>query len=525
MTNFCRSIGRCPFVRTTKNQRKTFAALCICCAAIVACAPPPSPPAPPHAEIWPTRGWAFSTPETQGIDSNALAQAVEWIRAKRIPVHSLFVERNGHAVLDAYFFPFEDNETHDVASVTKSVTSSLIGIVRGEGALADINAPLSVLLPDETRRLDDPRKAAIRLTDLLSMTSGLDCNVAPGENLLLEMEHTSDWVSFMLDRPLLSAPGSRFQYCGAAFHMLSAILTRATGRSAFDLARERIFGPLGTTGAAWPADPQGNSHGFADLELRPRDAAKLGYLWQHEGRWEGQQIIPVIYLADALSSHAGVQPGIAYGYGFWLYPSHQPYDFEANGRGGQRITVVPAENLVTVIMAGGADANIVAPLLSAAVKANGPLPPDSSGDARLAAAVADAARPPPPDLPRPVPSWATSISGRLYVLPDNPLGLYRLELTFSAGQEAGLRLQFANGSWEEHPVGLDGVPRFSPDRRSGHRVALQGQWLSSSFLVDYDEIARIDDYRLYFALAPGGLNLHLTERSGLVDLWLLAKPE
>lgn len=488
------------------------------------CAPPPDP-VPPPAEIWPTQGWTFSTPEAQGIDSNALADAIEWIRTRRIPVHSLFIERNGHAVLDAYFFPFEDHETHDVASVTKSVISSLTDVARGEGAPLDLDAPLSTLLPDETRMLDDPRKSAITLADLLSMTSGLDCDVAPGENLLLEMEQTPDWVSFMLHRPLISAPGARFQYCGAAFHLTSAILTRATGMSAFELARDRIFGPIGIATAAWPADPQGNSHGFADLELLPRDAAKLGYLWLHNGHWDGREIIPSAYLADALHSHAQVQPGIAYGYGFWLYPSRRPYDFEANGRGGQRITIIPSENLVTVITSGGADANIVAPLLAAAVRADGPLPPNAVGDARLATVEAAAAGSPAPVPPAAVPSWAQGISGRFYVLPDNPLRLHGLQLTFGAASEALLRLQFADGTVEEHPVGLDGVPRFSPDARSGHRVAVLGQWQPGGFLLDYNEIARIDDYRFHLVPVSGGLNLHLTERTGLIDQWLAATPD
>ena len=122
----------------------------------------------------------FSTPEAQGIDSNALASAIDQIRARQIPVHSLFVERNGYAVLDAYFFPFADGETHDLASVTKSVTSSLVGIAESQGRLQDLNAPLSTLLPDETRAFADPQKAGITLANLLSMTSGLDCSAKPG---------------------------------------------------------------------------------------------------------------------------------------------------------------------------------------------------------------------------------------------------------------------------------------------------------------------------------------------------------
>jgi hypothetical protein len=296
------------------------------------------------------------------------------------------------------------------------------------------------------------------------------------------------------------------------------------GQSAFDMARAQIFPPLGITNIAWPADPQGNSHGFANLELTPPDTAKLGYLWLHRGSWDGRQIIPADYLADALRAHAPVERGISYGYGFWLYPGHQPYDFEANGRGGQRITVVPDENLVNVITSGGADANVVSPLLAAAVRSNVPLPADPAGDARLAATVAELAQPPAPAAITATPPWAAGISGRIYLLPDNPLGLHSLELIFGAGPEARVRLQFAGAAAEDHAIGLDGVPRRSMDAKSGHPVALLGQWKPAGFLLDYNEIARIDNYRLLIAPAPDGLAIHLTERTGLVDLRLEGRP-
>src|SRR5205823_4170249 len=93
-------------------------------------APKPPPPPPPVAEIWPTAAWPGATPESQGLDSNALTAAIETIRAHRLPVHSILIERNGHIVLDASFFPFSSDETHDLASVTKSVISTLVGIAQ-----------------------------------------------------------------------------------------------------------------------------------------------------------------------------------------------------------------------------------------------------------------------------------------------------------------------------------------------------------------------------------------------------------
>jgi CubicO group peptidase (beta-lactamase class C family) len=494
------------------------------CAFVSACAPSPLPTVYRPAQVWPTKGWSFSTPEAQGIDSNALANAIETIRAKRIPIHSLFMERNGYVVLDAYFFPFEDNETHNLASVTKSVISTLVGIAKAEHRIGTLEQPVLATFPGERPGDGDPRKSRITLANLLSMTSGLDCAGRPGENLLLEMEHSPDWVAFMLDRPQVSEPGAVFEYCGGNMHLVSAALTKVMDTSAYDLAREAIFEPLGITRAVWPADPNGISHGFADLELQPRDAAKLGYLWLHHGRWEGRQIVPETYLSEALTPHAKVQPGIDYGYGFWLYPSHTPFDFEANGRGGQRITVTPAENLVEVVTAGGADANAVAPLLAAAVRSDVPLPANASGDARLAEAVGAAAQPPRARNPAPPPRWAYAIAGRTWVLGDNSLGLRTLRLSITADDRVSARLGFADGTIGDHPVGMDGVPGLSVDPATGHRVALLGWWADGAFELDYDEVARIDDYRLRLVPAGAGLDIRLWERTGLVDMRLTGKP-
>jgi CubicO group peptidase (beta-lactamase class C family) len=512
----CFRIGRCVFA-------KPHISLLAVCLFLAACAQPPPPPAAPPIEPWPTAGWATSSPEAQGLDSNALAYAVETIRAKHIPIHSVFVERNGYQVLDAYFFPFDDYERHDLASVTKSVVSTLVGIAQGEQKLGPASQPVFTLLPAET--LPDARKAQITLGNLLSMTSGLDCSAPPGVNLLLEMEESADWVAFTLNLPQRFEPGSHFEYCAGNLHIVSTALTRATGESALDLARRELFAPLGIDDSVWPSDPEGNSRGFADLELQPRDAAKLGYLWLHHGRWQDRRIVPADYLADALSPHATVEPGIQYGYAMWLYPSHVPYDFEANGRGGQRITVVPSQNLVTVVTAGGASANLVAPMIAAAVRANYAIIANPAGGARLAVALKDAARPPVAIAPSPVPQWAQTIAGRVYRISENPLQLETLEFRFGAPDEAFALFGFADGRVDEYGIGLDGVPRLSDDSVSGHRVALSGRWRADAFDIDYDEVARIDDYQLHIVPVANGLGIHLAERTGPVDMLLTATPQ
>jgi CubicO group peptidase (beta-lactamase class C family) len=492
------------------------------CLAVLSCATPPAPPPPVPAEIWPTKAWPVSTPEAQGVDSSQLADALATLRARDIPVHSLLVERNGYVILDAYFYPYSDHEPHDVASITKSVTSMLVGVAIAEHAPLDLNAPITSLLPGE--EIADPVKARITLAELLSMTSGLDCSPdAGGRSLLAQMETSPHWASYMLDRPIAANPGSKFDYCAGNMHIVSAVLTRATGASALELSQQKLFEPLGITDVTWPADPDGISHGFADMRLKPRDLAKLGYLWLHHGRWENQQVVPLDYLKNALTPHADVEPGIQYGFGMWLYPGHVPYDFEANGRGGQRITVIPSLNAVVVVTGGGMDANVVMPLIAGAFKSNDALAANPTAEARLAQVSAQIAAPPPSTPCTAPPIWSTALAGKTWLLAPNPMGVQSLQISFPNSNVASLQFGFADGTSEVHPIGLDGAPRLSPNRASGLDVAVSGRWTADAFEIDYDEVARINAYRLVLKPQSSGLNIRITERSGLADTTITAQ--
>ena len=376
-----------------------FGLLCAAGLYLASCAdtpPPPAPPAPEPGTLWPTNGWQTSTPEAQGIDSKWLNYAVQMIQYKHLPVHSLLVERHGYIVLDAYFYPFADNQLHDVASVTKSVMSTLVGIAQAKQQLVSLNTPVLPVLSEETAWNADARKKRMTLAHLLSMTSGLDCSDKDGQNFLQQMEGSPHWSTFALERPQTATPGTQFNYCAANMQLVSALLSRETGESAYQFAQRELFGPLGIRNVVWPSDPDGVSRGFADLKLQPRDMAKLGYLWLHHGVWEGRQIVPQAYLDAALSPHADVNVGVKYGYGIWLYPNGRaggPADFEANGHGGQRIAVIPSKDTVIVITGNGLDDNDVAKLLAPASKWDGALPPNPEANAQLAALVTKAATP------------------------------------------------------------------------------------------------------------------------------------
>lgn len=465
---------------------------------------------------WPTQGWRRSSPEAQGMDSEVLAEAFDEIRRRHIAIHSLTIVRNGTLVLDAYFWPFQDNLLHDMASVTKSVTSTLVGIAIGQHKLNGVTQPVTALLGTPASAIIDPRKKRLTVEHLLTMTSGLDCHAQQGEITLTQMRRSSDWIQFMLDLPMVAEPGDIYEYCSGGMHLLSGIITKATGVSALDFARRTLFVPLGIHDAAWPSDAQGVSHGWGDLHLQPRDMAKIGYLWLRGGRWKNRQLVPADWMRAAVQVHAhpASSPGAEYGYGLWIYPDRSPPIFEGLGRGGQRISVVPAKDLVVVFTGGEFEPGDIGQFIGRAIKSDHALAENPAGAARLASAVRAATEQPAARPVATAPKQEEMISGRTYVLDANPFDLKSFALTFSGGATARLQLELGDRLDGPRPVGLDGVPRVSSDGRFGLPVAVSGTWQSDgTFDLDYDEVGNINKRRFRLTFADKGTSVELSERS------------
>lgn len=471
---------------------------------------------------WPGDRWRSSSPEAQGMDSAVLADALDYIQVHRTRVHSLMIVRNGYVVLDASFFPFQSDTLHDVASVTKSITSTLIGIAIGDGRLRDVKQRVLSVFDDRRVQHRDDRKRQLTLEHLLTMSSGLDCTYSGGERTLREMRASSDWVQFMLDRPMIAKPGTNGEYCSGGMHLLSGLLTRATGVSALEYARRRLFRPLAIDDVAWPADPRGITHGWGDLHLRPQDMAKIGYLWLNGGRWKDQQIVPSAWMAAAIREHAHVLHG-NYGYGLWVNRQSDPIVFEANGRGGQRITVLPTKNLVLAITGGAFEPGDIGTFILNSIRSDAALPESPAARRRLTASIAAAMLLPSSGAPTPLPATARNISGNRYLLEDNPLGWRVVTFDFGQTDTAVAHLEFADGRMEKRPFGLDGVPRVSANGRFGLPVALQGSWPdASTFVFDYDEVANINSFVCRFAFHDGNATVQVNERSGEADLTIRA---
>jgi CubicO group peptidase (beta-lactamase class C family) len=451
------------------------------------------------------------------MDSAVLAHAFDYVDQHKTPIHNLLIIRNGYVVLDANFYPYQAGQLHDGASMTKSITSSLIGIAIGQHRLAGVRQAVTPLFPQRTIANRDERKERVTIESLLTMTSGLDCRFSPGEVTLREMMQSRDWVQFMLDLPMVAEPGSKYEYCSGGMHLLSGIISQTVGANALEFARRELFRPLGINDVVWPSDPNNVSYGWGDLHLQPRDWAKIGYLWLNHGHWGDRQIIPADWLVTATQVHSRASWGDQYGYGIWVWPDRKPPIYEGNGRGGQRLSVVPNLNLVVVMTGGGFEPGDIGNFIGQSIKSDRPLPPNPASEAVLAKAITEAARPPAAQPVASVPAIAKAISGKSYLLENNPVGLKSFSLTFSGGNEAVAHLEFADGRNENRPVRLDGVPRVSPDGRFHLPVALTGSWENSeTFVLDYDEVANINSYRFRLTFSDGRVSVDLVERTGLV---------
>jgi CubicO group peptidase (beta-lactamase class C family) len=469
------------------------------------------PAAPP--DYYPTNGWHESTPEAQGLDSPTLAGMVESIAQKHLNVHSVTVIRHGNIVLDSYFYPYRATATHDVASISKSITAAVSGIAVDKGLLKTDQTMLS-FFPEIA---SDPQKRKITIADLLSMQSGLDCGFLPGEQELEQMRRSPDFLRYALNLPMKYDPGTKFGYCSPGYHILSGIISTVVKEPEFEFARKNLFKPLGIKDVVWPPDEQGRTRGWGDSHFYPRDFAKIGYLYLHGGLWEGKQVISADWIRNSITKRADPGRGAfsGYGLGWWLANVSGLEEFGGNGRGGQRVMVWAEKDMIVVITGSGYPANEVGPVVVRAVKSDSPLPENPAGVRDLLAKVADVAKAPAPLPVRPLPAMAHEVSGVRYDFPRNPSRLDALQFTFSGDREAQLNVTYL-GAKLAFPVGLDGVYRLGPYGPLGLLAGATGRWTSDTdFLLDLNFISNINHYTAAIHFGSDQIEATINESSGL----------
>jgi CubicO group peptidase (beta-lactamase class C family) len=342
---------------------------------------------------WPTQHWPRAAPEAVGLASEPLlALDADFVAGKVPLVDSFLVIRCGAVAFERrythdyettyrkeahergplnshltgpynYFDPawhpyYHGTDAHTMQSVSKSVTSATIGVAIARG---DFKAPLDMPVlhyfdVKSVRNVDDAKRR-MTLRDVLTMTTGLDWNedvpYADPRNTVNLMEASRDWIQFVIDLPMVREPGSTFAYNSGATELLAHIFKKETGQDIEYYAHRYLFAPLGIRHYHWKRTPLGVVDTEGGLYLSSEDLAKIGYLYVHDGVWDGRRLVGSDWIKDSLAPHVDAGGGWKYGYQWWLAPygAGPRYAWAGRGFGGQYLWMFPEEDLVVVVTA------------------------------------------------------------------------------------------------------------------------------------------------------------------------------
>lgn len=369
-----------------------------------------------------------SSPEKQGIASSAILAFVEAADEKIDTMNSFMLVRHGHVVAEGWWSPYDAKSPHMLFSLSKSFTSTAVGLAIADGKVA-LDDEVLKFFPEDTPTEPSANLKAMRVRDLLCMSAGHQAEVS-----LRDSKET--WTKAFLTHPVLHKPGTHFLYNTPATYMLSAIVQKVTGVTLLDYLSPRLFTPLGIETPTWRTSPQGISLGGYGLSVRTEDIARFGQLYLQKGNWLGKRLVPSAWI-EAATSHqtsSGSNPKSdweqGYGYQFWRC-RHGLY--RGDGAFGQFCLVMPEQDAVVAITSGGRDMqavmNLVWEKLLPALKA-APLPADGPAVEKLNKKLAGL-------IVRPVAGNATSplaaaVSGKRYVFPDNNRKIKAAALEFKS---------------------------------------------------------------------------------------------
>ena len=393
-----------------------------------------------------------STPEHEGISSNAVLSFVQAADTGIDAMNSFILVRHGRVVAEGWWGPYAPATPHILYSLSKSFTSTPIGLAQAEGKLS-IDDPVLKFFPDEAPADPSANLKAMRVRDLLRMVAGNQTEAALFGAVDSSMR-SATWVKRFFAHPVPFKPGTHFLYNSPATYMLSAIVQKATGQTVNDYLTPRLYEPLGIAKPNWVSSPEGINAGAYGLSVRTEDIAKLGQLYLQKGVWKGKQVIPAAWVAEATARQTsnGSAPTSdwdqGYGYQFW----QSRHGFRGDGAFGQYMLILPQYDAVVAITSGVRDMqavmNLVWDKLLPAMQPHAVAENVSAQRAlkvKLASLVVKVA---PGQASSPI---ASKVSGRWYQLPENDRGMRAVSLDFSTAPT--LHVRTATGE-STTPIGL-----------------------------------------------------------------------
>jgi CubicO group peptidase (beta-lactamase class C family) len=382
--------------------------------------------------LWPTPDWTRAAPDAVGLSAERIASIDRGIRDGRFGhVDRLVVIRNGRLAVDDryardyrtisrgrlgpigcgegctdpawlhefnYYHPdwhpyYQGRDLHTLQSVTKSIAATVIGVALGRGQIGSLEQPFLDFFKERDLTAIDARLHRATLFDLLTMRSGIEWHEQDrpldDTNTTVQLEKSRDWIGFTLSQPMDADPGVKWTYNSGGSHLMSGIIHRATGRHVDDYAARFLFGPLGIREFHWKKSPSGHPDAEGGLYLSGTDLAKIGYLYLHDGVWDGRRILPEGWVSRATTRHASTAPGQPgtnpaqwdYGLQWWITARQGSEIWAGRGFGGQLLLVIPSREIVAVVHAwnifGDKVENIFEPLVDALLT---PQPPPAASD-------------------------------------------------------------------------------------------------------------------------------------------------
>ncbi|MFC6083599.1 serine hydrolase domain-containing protein [Sphaerisporangium aureirubrum] len=286
--------------------------------------------------------WSPAAPEEQGMDSTMVRTGLAEL-GSNASLLSVLVIRHDRLVAERYYHGSGAQQSNNVHSASKSILQALVHIAVEKGYIGSLDDPVADHLP-EYFGAASPDKKKITIRHMLTMTSGLDWAEDSTER---QVEKSSNWVQAIVARPLVSVPGTTHNYSTGNTHVVSAVLQKATGMSTCRFAHRYLFAPMGITAEHWGRDPQGVFSGGHSLYLTPREMAKFGLLYLHDGNWAGRPLVPhsAVRAAQAKTTQVG---RFAYTEGWWAHTVSGRPMYLAWGYGGQFVYVIPSADIVLV---------------------------------------------------------------------------------------------------------------------------------------------------------------------------------
>jgi len=432
------------------------------------------------AAIDKARSLPRSTPERQGISSSDIQDFVETADQQIDTMNSFMLVRHGYVVAEGWWGPYDAATPHILYSLSKSFTSTAVGLAIAEGKMS-LDDEVLKFFPADAPAEPSANLKAMRVRDLLRMATGNQTE-AP------MLTAPTPWTKTFLTHPVPFKPGTHFLYNSPATYMLSAIVQKVTGMTVLDYLKPRLFEPLGIESPRWDSSPQGVSAGAYGLAIRTEDIARFGQLYLQKGKWKGKQLVPSQWIEEATARQTanGSSPNSdwdqGYGYQFWRSRHNT---FRGDGAFGQYCMVLPEFDAVVAITSGVRDMqsvmNLVWNKLLPAMKSDR-LPENAIARRKLEAKLSSLLVKLPSG--QPATPLATQVSGKWFEFPENDRGVKAVSFDFNSPTpvlhvrttSGETQTPIGIGSWRQTPNGFANGLEKSLSVPEQPLVAASGAW-------------------------------------------------